>query len=159
MSDEGGFEGLAISDGDEDVQAAAPSTLVRIAGRVSTLAGVFSIVLGLQSFVNIRLVGFFAIAPFAQILLGLGLAICGWMLSRGRGWAAIGSAALGAVTVLSTIVFSVTALLGGYVTLMPVFVIISGVAGAVMAGVGIGECLRADKARERLAAQGLDMGL
>jgi putative effector of murein hydrolase len=117
------------------------------------------VVLGLQTFVNIRLVGLFAVAPFVQLLFGAGLAVSGWMLSRGRGWAAISSAALGALTVLSTIVFSVTALFGGYVTLMPVFVIISGVAGAIMAGVSIGECLRGDKARERLAAQGLDMGL
>ncbi len=153
------FTGLAIQDGDEDVQAAAPSTLVRIAGRAATLTGVFTVVLGFQTLANIRLVGIFAVAPFAQLLFGVALAVAGWKLSRGRGWAAIASAVLAALTVLATLGFSITALLGGYVSLMPVFVIFSGVVSAVMAGIGIGECLRGDKARERLAAQGLDMGL
>lgn len=153
------LHGLAINDGDDDVQAAAPSTLVRIAGRVCTAAGVFTVVLGLQTLVNVRLIGVFAVAPFAQLLFGVALAVGGWMLSRGRGWAAIASTVLAALTVLATLAFAVTALVGGYVTFMPVFVIIGGVAGAVMAGLSIGECLRADRARERLQAQGLDLGL
>ncbi len=143
----------------DDADLAAPSLLVRIAGRVVLVAGVFTVLLGVQTLSNLRMVGLWMVVPPLQLLGGAAMAVCGWKLSRARGWAALAALIVSALSAVTTTLWSVVALLNGYVSLLSFMVVVGGVAGAVMAGLTIGECRRADAARARLAEQGLDMGL
>lgn len=142
-----------------DAALASPSLLVRIAGRVALVSGVFTLLLGVQTLSNLRFAGLWAVVPVLQLVCGAGLAVSGWKLSRARGWAAISATALGALTALGTTTWTVMALLAGYVSLLSFMVVLGAVASAVMAGITIGECRRADGARARLEEQGLNLGL
>lgn len=143
----------------DDAELAAPSLLVRVAGRVVLVAGAFTVLLAVQTLSNIRMVGLWSIVAPLQLLFGVGMAVSGWKLSRARGWAAVASLVASALCALCTTAWSVVALINGYVSLLSFMVVVGGVAGAVMAGLTIAECRRADAARARLAEQGLDMGL
>jgi len=135
-----------------------PTVLVKAAGRIVLVAGGLMALMGLQS-LGLRFAGVFVVVPYLQIVLGLAAAVMGWMLNRGRGWAAMAGAFCSVALAFFNIVWIVWALSNGYFTLMSLIVLPFAVVGSVLAALSVAPCKRADAARARLAADGLDLGL
>lgn len=135
-----------------------PSLLVKLAGRIVLVAGGLMALMGVQS-LTLWFAGMFAVVPYVQIALGVAVAVMGWMLNRGRGWAAIAGSVCAGVMALFNTLWIVWALSNGYFTLMSLIVIPFAVGGSVLAALAVRPCQRADAARARLAAEGLDLGM
>jgi hypothetical protein len=143
---------------DHDLAALSPFWPKVAAGLVAT-TGLCAVLGSLQTWMTVELFDAWMIAPIVDALLGVAAIAVAARLVSARRWAAIASLVLASLLVLATGVWAVYAL---SVRLFAVFIIVApviAVPSAVLAGVSLGACDRADKARERLAAQGLELGL
>jgi len=146
-------------DADADIQAAAPPQVAVLGGRVGLVLGVFTGLLGAQSLSNLRFVSWYWLLPALMLPLAAATIACGWKLSRARGWAAIATTVLAVLVGLLVTVWTVLALTFGYFSLLSPMVALAAFITALLAGLSIGPCRRADEARARLLDAGLDLGV
>lgn len=153
------FHAPPVSDADADIRAAAAPAVAVLAGRIGLALGLFSGLLAAQSLLNLRFVSLVWLLPAALFPLALVTVVAGWKLSRGRGWAAIATTVLAVVLGLLVSVWTLLALTFGYFSLLSPMVALAALVSALLAGLSLGPCRRADEARARLLAAGLDFGV
>lgn len=142
----------------EDIEALRAPILSRAAGAALTLTGIFTLVLGLQTWAVLYMAGWRAAVPFVMLAFGAGLVLCGWKTATLRGWAAIAGAATAAVFALAELGWDVYSISHGLVSLLAMAVVPLAGCSAILAAFAVPAGLRADKARFRLQEQGFKMG-
>ena len=150
---------MTADEGFDDVAAVTPPLSVKVAGACSMLAGVLCLVLALQAGAVLAVAGAFQLAVVLFVVCGLGAVISGFRLTRLLGGSALLSAGFASMTLLSALAWFVVALMNGLVILLALPILpISG--AAVITSLANRELVaKADAARSRLRAQGLDLGL
>jgi len=144
---------------EDDIAAAVPPLSARIAGGAVALAGAVVGLTGAQTLLIVTVRGPMAAAPYALGVLGLAEVVLGVVVFRARAWAtvlAIASSALLTIASSVWLFFSVGHFLFSLFALGAPFV---SVAAGVFAMLAVGPSQRATAARERLRAQGLNLGI
>lgn len=151
---------LSSSDQEErDLAAIAPSRQTAIAGGVVLGVGIFTTLLGVQTQSAWQMRGLALIATILLFVLGPVAVVLGWNLRKARGWAAFGACALTGGTSLFIALWSLYALLNGFLSLLSFALVPGNAVAAFLSWTRLEQTRSADAARERLAAQGLDSGL
>jgi hypothetical protein len=153
MVEQQGSEG-----GDADLAAIKPTSAAKVGAAFMAGAGVLGLVIALQGAVVLGLRGAYQLSELLFGVLGALGVFAGARLSSMRGQGALLTAIVGALLALSGLVWFALALRGGVFILLAI--VIAPVAG-VAAGLGVANLAatrRADEARGRLRAQGLDAG-
>jgi hypothetical protein len=153
-----GAQAAAVAT-EEDIAAAVPPVIARVAGGFIALAGGAVALTGVQSLLMMTIRGPLGYAPYALILLGAPHLVLGAMVLRARDWAAL--AAIGG-TVLLTLASGAWCLLCLMHFVVSLYVMaspVASIAGIVFAVIGLGPCRRASAARARLRAQGMNLGI
>jgi hypothetical protein len=144
---------------ERDLLAIAPSRQTAIAGGVVLGVGIFTTLLGVQTQSAWQMRGLALIATILLFVLGPVAVVLGWNLRKARGWAAFWACALMGGTSLLIALWSLYALLNGFLSLLSFALIPGNAVAAFLSWTRLEQTRSADAARERLAAQGLDSGL
>jgi hypothetical protein len=144
---------------EDDIAAATPPLLAKVAGGVIALAGAVVGLTGLQTMMIVNMRGPAAAAPYVLALLGVAHLFVGAVVFRARVWGAL--CALGGtflIMVLSAVwlVFSIG---HGLLSLYALGAPVVSTAALVFAILALGPCQRASAARKRLQAQGMNLGI
>ncbi|HEY2512809.1 MAG TPA: hypothetical protein VGI39_18210 [Polyangiaceae bacterium] len=144
---------------DDDLKDVNPGFPKAAAG-FTLLAGAMGILTGLHTVLSVRIFSHvWAGAPYVLIVLGLALGFFARNLYLARSWAAVGGMAVGllmAAASASWLFFSVT---NGLIVLMAIWTPPGALLAVALCAAALTPCRRAEEARQRLAAQGLDLGL
>ena len=142
-----------------DIKAAQPPAVVRAGGGAVLGAGALVLLVSLQTFTGFTLNTAATAILLVVTLLGLASAVAGLRLMRARaGSAVVGLVASGLLFLASTgwLLFSVSGrLFSLFALLAPVVAFLA----IVLSAASLGPCRRVSQARERLAAQGLRLGM
>jgi hypothetical protein len=147
------------SQEDADLAVIAPTRQTALAGGVGIGVGAFTTLLAVQTSSVWRMEGLALVATLLLFVFGPGAIFLGWNLRKVRGWAALGAAVLSGVASLAIALWSVYALLSGFLSLLSFAMIPGHAIVCVLAWGRVRPTRVADSARARLAAQGLDGGL
>jgi hypothetical protein len=144
--------------GDDDMVAIKATTGAKAGGAVMAGGSILALVLALQGFAVIGLRGAYQLSePWFALLGALGL----WSAARlatMRGQGALMTAVLGALLSLSGIAWFFITLLGGVFIVLALVLAPVGAVAAFLGIVNLAPARKADAARGRLRAQGLDAG-
>jgi len=121
------------------------------------IMGLFTLVQAVQLW-TFTLRGWVAAVPFVFISTGLATIALGFFVTKLRGRAAMASSSLSGFMTLLYAGWVVYGLAGGFVSLVGLAMPPLALAAAVATGLVIPAAMRADKARQRLLAQGLGLG-
>jgi hypothetical protein len=144
---------------EDDIAAAVPPVIARVAGGAIALAGGAVALTGVQTLMVMTIRGPLAYAPYLMLLLGAVHLVLGAMVLRAREWAALASIA---GTGLLVIVSGVWAWLCLTHYVFSLYVYASpcvSIAGLIFAIIVLGPCRQASAARARLRAQGMNLGI
>ncbi len=150
--------GVAPPNDEQDLAALSPFW-PKVAAALVALGGVCAFLGSLQTWTTVEILTEMAVFPVIDAVLGVVCILLATRLLSARRWAAITSLAVSAVLTLSTGVWGVYALSNGFLAVFVILAPVMCLAGTGLAAVSIGACDRAEKARERLSAQGLDLGI
>jgi len=144
---------------DADLQAITVPSSVKVGGGTLLLLGVLTLVLCLQTALVVR---FNAITTTIVLLMftnGLACALSGFYLTRGSGKAAVSGTVLAGASFFLLAAWVGFSLYNGLLSLLAISLLPLSLLAATFGGLSISWARRADHARERLRAQGLDLGL
>ncbi len=148
----------ATDQADDDMLAIKPTSGVKAGAAFMAGAGVLGLVIALQGFAIISLRGVYQLSEVVFGLLGALGIFAAARFSAMRGIGARLTAGVGLALAVCGLGWFVIALLGGVFIMLALAVVpVAGVA-AGLAFVNLGATRRADAARSRLRAQGLDAG-
>ncbi len=142
----------------EDIEALHAPLLSKVAGAALALAGIFTLVLGLQTWAVLYMNGWLIAVPIVMLVFGAALAVCGWKTATLRGWAAIAGTVIGGLYALVELGWAIYSISHGLISLLALGVIPLAAGAAILSGFAIPAGLRADQARFRLGEQGWKMG-
>ena len=151
--------GTQPKDAEEDIAAASPPLLARVAGGVVALAGAVVGLTGAQTMAMVSIRGPWAAAPWVLLALGAGEVVLGTVVFRARAWGVV--VAIG-VSLLLTIVSAAWLFFSASHGLISLYALAGpcvALAASVLPLVAAGPCQRASAARARLKAQGMDLGI
>jgi hypothetical protein len=144
----------------EDYDLAALSPFwPKVAAAMTALGGLCAILGSLQTWMTVDILSAMAVLPVVDFLLGVAAIGVATRLAVGRRWAAIVGLALSGLLVLGSGVWMVYALSNGFVAVFVLLAPVMSLAGSGLCAASLGPCDRAERARERLASQGLELGL
>lgn len=149
----------SVAEEDDDYAAAAPGLLVRACTGVLMVAGLFTALTGLQLMLSRLIDVEVQVMKWALLLLGIGTIAVGWQASRARMWAAAGGLGLAIALTLVNLGWAIFGLVHGLISLMSIVSVPTAIAAAVAMVFTLGPVRRASRARARLRAQGLDVGI
>jgi hypothetical protein len=144
---------------EEDIAAATPPSIARIAGGLVALAGIVVALTGAQTLAMVTIRGPLAIAPYALALLGVIEIAASTYVFRARAWGAIAAVASSAVDLLASGLWLLVSVGHGLLSLYALASPCVALAAGIMAFVAMGPCERASAARRRLRDQGMDLGI
>ena len=144
---------------DADLQAVTVPSSVKIGGGTLLLLGVLTLVLCLQTALAVRFNAITTPIVLLMFALGLACALLGFYLTRGSGKAAVFGTALAAGAFFLLAGWVGFSLYNGLLSLLAIALLPLSLLAATFCGLSISWSRRADLARERLRAQGLDLGL
>jgi hypothetical protein len=144
---------------EDDIAAAVPPLLARVAGGAVALAGGIVGLTGAQTLLIVTVRGAMAAAPYVLLVLGLAQLILGTAVFRARAWAVVLAIASGALLTIASTVWLFFSFGNGLFSLFALGAPFVSVAAAVLALLAVGPCQRATAARERLRAQGMNLGI
>ncbi len=145
---------------EDDIAAATPPLIAKVAGGVVVLAGAVVALTALQTWmITRRLYPPYDLVPWAQVFLGVAAIGVGTMVFRARAWAATAGIVLGFVLFLLSALWMVVSFAHGLFSLFALGAPFVSLGGAVLAIVALGPCIRATRARERMAKAGMSLGL
>ena len=151
---------IAPKSADEHDLAALSPFLPKVAASIGAVGGLCAALGSLQTWMTVDVLDdAWYFAPIVNALFGVAAIACAVRLASARRWAAIAVLVLCALLTLTSGAWCVYAVMN---RLYAVFIILAPpmcLAGTALTGVSIGACDRAEKARDRLAAQGLELGL
>ncbi|MDY0001486.1 MAG: hypothetical protein RBU30_09350 [Polyangia bacterium] len=141
----------------DDITSTEPTALVKAGAILTETTGVITALVGLQLLVTTVLPSSLELVPF--LLLGMGFAAMffGWKTMRTRGWGAIGAAVVCGLVALGMGYWVLLTASAGFFSLLALILPPLAVVSAVFAGLAVGHCRRADRARARLGEAGIDM--
>jgi hypothetical protein len=146
-------------DGLDDVAAITPTLSVKVAGGCAILAGVLALVLALQAAAVLQVAGVYRLAILLLSTGGLGAIVGGFRLTRMLGGSAHLTAGFSGAVLLTALVWFVLALSKGVLVLLALPILPIAGTAVVTSVANRVVVQRADAARSRLRAQGLDAGL
>lgn len=143
---------------DHDLAALSPFW-PKVAAGLMAVAGLCGILGSLQTWWNVEIEDeLWNIAPILDALLGLACIVVATKLVSARRWAAIAGLVLSALLVVATSAWCIYAFMN---RLYAVYILVApliALAATGLAAVSIMPCDRAERARERLKSQGLELG-
>ena len=151
--------GTRPQNAEEDIAAATPPVIARIAGGLVALAGIVVALTGLQTLAMVTIRGPLAMVPYVLALLGVTEIAAGTLVFRARSWGAIAAIATSVVNVLVTGLWLLVSMGHGLLSLYAMASPFVSMVGCIMAIVAMGPCERASAARRRLREQGMDLGI
>ena len=131
----------------------------KVAAALTALGGLCAVLGSLQTWMTVEIESEMAALPVVNAILGVACIVTATRLVSARRWAAITAVAVAALLTVLSGIWCVFALTNG---LIAVFIIVAPpmcLAGTGVAAASISSCDRADRARARLGAQGLDLGI
>ena len=144
----------------EDLDLAALSPFIsKVAAGLVATTGLCALLGSLQTWMTVDFFDAWVVMPIFDALFGVACIAIAARLVGARRWAAIAALVCSALLALLSAGFCVFALTHG---LFAVFIIVTPVLALpalIVSAASIGACDRAEKARARLAAQGLELGL
>lgn len=147
------------SDASEDIAAASPPTLARLAGGGVALAGVVVGLTGAQTLAMVSIRGPLAAAPWVLLLSGITELVLATFVFRARARAALLAIVWSFGMVLSAGGWLFVSLTHGLFSLYALGGPGVALGAAVLALLALGPSRRASEARARLKAQGMDLGI
>jgi Ca2+/Na+ antiporter len=132
---------------------------VKIGGGTLLLLGVLTLVLCLQTALAVRFNVIGAPIVLMMFAIGLAAALLGFYLTRGSGKAAVSGTVLAGVSFFLLAAWVGFSLYNGLLSLLAMALLPLSLLAATFCALSVGWARRADQARERLRAQGLDLGL
>jgi hypothetical protein len=151
---------IAPKSSDEHDLAALSPFLPKVAASIGAVGGLCALLGALQTWMTVDILDdAWYFAPIANAIFGVVTIACAVRLASARRWAAIAVLVGCALLTLTSGAWCVYAVMN---RLYAVFIILAPpmcLTGTALTAVSIGACDRAEKARARLAAQGLELGL
>lgn len=150
----------AAHDADRDLDAIVVPSTAKFGGGALLLLGALTLVLCLQTVLVVRRYDALT-TPIIGVMfaLGLGCAVLGFQITRGSGKAAVVGTVLAGITFFGSGTWFVFGLFHNFVSALALLLLPIAVAAGLFSALSIGWARRADAARDRLRAQGLDPGL
>jgi hypothetical protein len=146
------------SQEDRDIETIRPTLLAKVAGAALIGVGAFTLLLGAQTYMVVRLTPM-TLTILALLVLSGGAALgFGTKVVRMYGWAAVGGTVAAGLTAVVGASWFLLALLNGMFSPLAFFVPAGATVAAVLSGVTIPPGRKADAARERLRDAGLEAG-
>ena len=161
MSDatEAGAHALPAEPSDDEIAACAPNATVRSATTCLMLAGVLTLLTGVQLVPSLRFTNAaLQAALYVMIAAGAAAMYLGIRLYRMRAWAAQGGAALAAALTLGMSAWLVFSFTSGLFSCMALFAPPLALAAAILGYRAIPAARRATEIRERLQDAGIELG-
>jgi hypothetical protein len=150
---------IAPKSADEHDLAALSPFLPKVAASISAVGGLCAALGSFQTWMTVEIEDAWFIVPVLNAIFGVIAIACAVRLASARRWASIVVLVCCALLTLTTGAWAVYAVMN---QLYAVFIILAPpmcLVGTALTGVSIAACDRAEKARARLAAQGLELGL
>jgi hypothetical protein len=144
---------------DADLQAITVPSSVKAGGGSLLLLGVLTLVVCLQTALVVRFNVITTPIVLLMFVLGLACALVGFYVTRGSGKAALVGTALAGAAFFLLAGWVGFALYGGLLSLLSISLLPLSLLSATFCALSISWGRRADLARGRLRAQGLDLGL
>lgn len=151
--------GARPHNAEEDIAAATPPSIARIAGGLVALAGIVVALTGAQTLAMVTIRGPLAPVPYVLALLGVVEIAAGTLVFRARAWAAIAAIASSALDLLASGFWLLLSMGHGLLSLYALASPFVSIVAGIMAFVALGPCERASAARRRLREQGMDLGI
>jgi hypothetical protein len=150
----------AVPGEEDDIAAATPPLIAKVAGGAVVLAGATVALTALQTWmVTTHLYSPYDLFPWTQVLLGVPAIAIGTVVFRARAWAATAAIALGFFLFVVSAIWMVVSFAHGLFSLFALGAPFVSLGGFVLAIVALGPCIRATRARERMARAGMSLGL
>lgn len=134
-------------------------TFPKVAAGFTLLSGVLGVLNAIQTLITVHIYSLWFVMPYVLIALGAGLVYLAKNLFTARRWAAVGVLAIGAVLGLASTAWLYFAVTHGFIALYAVWTPMGALVSVLLAAFSIPACDRATLARQRLAAQGMNLGL
>jgi hypothetical protein len=144
---------------EDDIAAATPPLMARVAGGADALAGLVVALTGVQTLTLVELRAPYAAAPWVLVALGLTTVVLGVFVFRARVVAAIAAIGAGGLLVLASGAWLVLSFTHGLFSLFAMAAPFVATAALVLTFLALGPCQRASAARDRLSAQGMNLGI
>lgn len=143
---------------DHDLAALSPFW-PKVAAALTALAGLCAILGALQTWLTVEILGAMEVMPVVNCLLGVAAIGVATRLVAARRWAAVVSLAVSSLLVLGSGVWLIYAVANGFIAAFVLLAPTMSAAATFLCAISIGPCDRAERARDRLASQGLELGL
>ena len=160
MTHAGMDEARGVDTDDADLEAIVVPNIAKVGGGALLLLGVLALVLCLQTVLVVGRYDLLTIPIIAvMFVLGSTCSVLGFQLTRGSGRAAVLGAVLAGVTFVLSGSWFVFGLMNNLVSVLALMLEPLSVVAVVFSALSITWARKADAARERLRAHGLDSGL
>ncbi len=144
---------------DHDLAALSPFW-PKVAAGLAAVGGLCGALGSLQTWMTVEIEDdFWFVMPILNALLGVAIIACAVRLAAARRWAAITVLVLSALLMLTSSAWCIYALSNRFIAVVILLAPVMCLAGTGVTAASIVSCDRAEKARERLKAQGLELGL
>ncbi len=144
---------------DHDLAALSPF-LPKVAASLVALAGLCALLGSIQTWISVEIEDdVWQIPPLLDALFGVACIVIAAKLAGARRWAALASLVVSALALLSSSAWAIYASTHG---LLAVFILVAPpgcLVGIVLSALSIMSCDRAERARDRLKSNGLELGL
>ncbi len=151
---------IAPRGADEADLAALSPFWPKVAAALSAVAGLCGALGSLQTWTTVEIEDdLWFVVPIVNALLGVAIIACSVRLATARRWAAITVLVLAALLTLTSGAWCVYAIANRLIAVFILLAPVMCIAGTGVTAASIAACDRADKARDRFKAQGLELGL
>jgi len=145
-------------DDDVDLRNVNP-TFPKIAAGAALLSGALAIMNAVQTLGSVVIHSAWWLAPYVLLALGAGLVYLAKNLFTARRWAALAVLVVGSVLAFTSAAWLYYAVTHGFIALYVVWTPMGAVVSVALGAASLPACDRATLARQRLAAQGMNLGL
>ena len=143
---------------EEDLVTIVPTTIAKVGGGAQMFVGLFGLVLALQTSSIVRFRGLQQLILPTMIVGAVALLGLGWKTTKGRGTPAFVGTFVAASYGLLGLAWLVYSFANALFSLVALFLGPASIVAAILSALAIGAGRKADDARERLRAHGLDAG-
>lgn len=123
------------------------------------VAGLSTVLSSLQTWLMVRFAGVLVAAPWLVLVMGVFAIYLGAKLAGAHRWAAVTTVAYAGVLFVVTTAWAIVTFLFHFTAFFLLLSPVASVTALVLAVVAIPTCDRAERARARLAQQGIELGV
>jgi hypothetical protein len=142
-----------------DFEALRATGRVKLAAFIGAIAGFWTLLLANQSLNIIRFEGIWALIILTKFALSVGLFFFAFQTFKMRTLGVWGSVAVGGLTFLLGSGWLIFSFANSLISFMPLMVVPSAFASAILTFLGRGDIARAETARESMQDSGMDLGV